>query len=123
MEATLENAVTIALVGFSIVFLCLVTFAIVIYLINKTDVLLTERKQKKLQLATASKDGGISVQDGIEQDIIPVIVAAACSALEQKVIVKTIRFVSEKSSKDSDWARISRASAISTHNIRRRRGS
>lgn len=116
MKTNLENAVIIAVVGFSAVFICLVFFAILISLLNKLDFTLRKRKKQKEELAKQE----ISIGKGVDTDVIPIIVAAAYATLAEKVVVRTIRFTGDTSSEDSDWARLTRALAISTHNIRRR---
>lgn len=118
METNLENAVIIAVVGFSAVFICLVFFAALISLLNKLDYTLRERKKQKEEFTKQE----ISIDTDVESDIVPIIVAAAYAACTEKVVVKTIRFANDANREHSDWARLSRALAISTHNIRRRRG-
>ncbi|MBR3091271.1 MAG: OadG family protein [Bacteroidetes bacterium] len=120
MDNTLTNAVTIAIVGFSLVFLCLVVFAVIISILNKTDRYFTSRKKQKLEKAKAVQNNQIEIDSNIDADVIPIVAAAAYSAFGEKIRIRKINFVNPKTNENTDWSKFARTSAISTHNIRRR---
>ncbi len=120
METNLTNAVIISLVGFSVVFICLIVFAVIISIMNKTDRLLTKNKKKRLELASERSK---NINSDIDTNIIPILVAAAYSTFGPKIIIRKIDFANKEDSQDSLWSRFSRTSALSIHNKIRRRGS
>ncbi|MPM55827.1 hypothetical protein SDC9_102624 [bioreactor metagenome] len=115
METNLGNAVIIAVVGFTVVFICLIFFAVVISAINKLDRVITESKQKK-QLQNLQQN----VAPAETEDVIPVIIAAAYSAVPGEVVVRKITFAHENE-KDNTWKQISRSQNIHSHNIQKTR--
>ncbi len=120
METSLENAIIISIVGFSVVLICLIFFAMMISAINKLDNILKNRKSKKTDISKEEVASTIVIQEDFDKDVVPVIIAAVYSMFSEKIIIKKINFLNKRSSEDTDWARLSRASAVSTHNIRRR---
>lgn len=119
MENTVGNAITIAISGFSVVFLCLTFFALMIASLNFIDKKINEYKKKKTTNINLSNTLNHVINDGVEEEVIPVIIAAVYSVYSKQVIIRQISFTN-KTSNDSDWSRISRASSLATHNIRRR---
>ncbi len=117
MENTFGNALTISVVGFGLVFTCLAFFAIMIAFLNSTDRRITAYKKKKAEMLSSVPK--TITGDDIDEEIVPVIVAAAYSAFGKQIVVRKITFANATNS-ESDWSRISRASSVSTHNIRRR---
>jgi len=120
METSLENAVVISIVGFSVVFICLIFFAVMISAINRLDQLIIKRRDAKKTNTVEEVEKLTDIQEGLNQEIIPIIIAAVYSTFSEKVIIRKINFLNKRSAEDTDWARLSRASAVSAHNIRRR---
>jgi sodium pump decarboxylase gamma subunit len=114
METNLENAITIAIVGFIVVFIALIFFATVIAGVNKLDMIVTERKKQKQAKPVSQKSGTVSQID--DDDVVPVIAAAVNATVDENVVIRKIIFAHDATANNS-WSHISRAKNIDSHNI------
>jgi len=115
METNLENAITIAIVGFTVVFIALIFFAAVIAGVNKLDIIVTERKKQKQTKPVSQKSGTVSQIDD-DDDVVPVIAAAVNATVGENVVIRKIIFAHDATTNNS-WSHISRAKNIDSHNI------
>ena len=113
MEATLENALTVAVVGLVTVFVTLYFFCLVIQGINKLDKIVAARKKQKQQAAVSVQSTASSADD---ENIVPIIAAAVNAAVGENVVIRKITFAGD-TRMDTSWSHISRAKHIDSHNI------
>ena len=93
METTFQNAITIAIVGFSSVLLILVLYAIIISIIKKLNTTIENNKTKKI--AT----GALSVsQETFDTETIAIITAAINTTLNKEIVIKKIQLINPISS-------------------------
>lgn len=104
------------LIGMGGVFASLAFFYAMIILMNRGNSWLNKRSaSKKLNISQVESSG--SIQDEIKPEILAVIAAAVYATLQEKVKIKTIKFLTQPD--DTSWSRIGRLSLIESHIVKK----
>jgi len=116
MESNLENAMTVALVGFTVSFITLLFFATLIKSVNKIDKAITANKKKKETAKQQTAINSCETATNEDENIIPVIAAAVTAAVGKNVVIRKINFV-QGASANTSWSNTSIAKNHEMRNI------
>lgn len=116
MSPTLIEAMGILLIGMGGVFAALGFFYLLILFMNRLNARTNKKKvEKKLH---PTMEGITNANpDDIDSEILAVISAAIFATIQEKVKIKTIKFLTQPD--DTSWSRIGRLSLIESHIIKK----
>jgi len=113
METTLENALTVSFVGFTVSLATLLFFAAIIATINKVDKKIEATKKKKIKEEPQSSSTTVNNED---ENLIPIITAAVTATVGKKIVIRKINFMQDANA-NSSWRSISRSQNHEIRNI------
>ena len=111
MESNLQNAMTICIVGFSAVIIILSICAALISMLNKLNVMITDKKQNVTNIKLNDEQ--------IDEETMAVIIAAVTAFMEQKTDKKVIKKIlfSNPIIPNNAWNNITKTMNFQSHNI------
>ena len=116
MDTNLIEALSLLFTGMGGVFLALTFFYFLIFVINKVNNELNKKKVSK-KLHVSNEKEKVVKSDEIAPEILAVIAATVFATLQEKVKIKTIKFLTQPD--DTSWSRIGRLSLIESHVIKK----
>jgi len=118
MSENINEALLVLVVGMGGVFLALFFFYLIIALLNKSERLFVNAKNRKLE-AKAKREAELEqISQAVEideEELIAVITAAAFFTIQQNLLVRKIKFI--RNTGPSSWAAIGRFNLIGSHNV------
>jgi sodium pump decarboxylase gamma subunit len=116
MNQLLTESFGLLFIGMGGVFAVLTFFYLLIMVMNKINQSSNAKKAEQKLGVSADKAEEMNPDD-INPEILAVISAAVFATLQEKVKIKTIRFLTQPD--DTSWSRIGRLSLIESHIIKK----
>jgi Na+-transporting methylmalonyl-CoA/oxaloacetate decarboxylase gamma subunit len=120
METNIQNAIIIAIVGFTAVMIMLSVYSAIIAAVNKLNVALEVRRQNKTIALSASSAVNKTGTNQLDEESVAVIMAAVTASMGERVRISKISF-SNPISQETAWTNLSKASKFQAHSIQKKR--